>query len=103
MKKKSNHYPPQDASALYKAIAKLHDPSDIALVLKDLLTPAELEAVIDRWQICRSLIEGHSYRTIAQKTGVSVTTIGRVARDLYEGHGGYKKALEMAGIKLKSI
>jgi len=32
----------------------------------------------------------HSYRDIHEKTGVSVTTVGRVARSLMFGDGGYE-------------
>ncbi|MCB1596949.1 MAG: DNA-binding transcriptional regulator, partial [Gammaproteobacteria bacterium] len=34
------------------------------------------------------------YRQIHDQTGVSVTTIGRVARSLNIGAGGYRKALQ---------
>jgi uncharacterized protein YerC len=34
------------------------------------------------------------YRQIHDRTGVSVTTIGRVARYLNSGAGGYSKALQ---------
>jgi uncharacterized protein YerC len=32
------------------------------------------------------------YREVQRETGVSVTTIGRVARYLHAGHGGYSIA-----------
>jgi uncharacterized protein YerC len=35
-----------------------------------------------------------TYRAIHDQTGVSVTTVGRVARYLTDGAGGYRKALE---------
>jgi uncharacterized protein YerC len=35
---------------------------------------------------------GMAYREIAKQTGVSVTTIGRVARYLGSGNGGYELA-----------
>ena len=40
------------------------------------------------------LDRGLPYRQIHDRTGVSVTTIGRVARYLKSGAGGYSKALE---------
>ena len=55
----------------------------------DLCTPAELEAMADRWQVVPLLHQGIPYRTIHEKTGVSVTTITRVARCLTLGSGGY--------------
>jgi len=40
------------------------------------------------------LREGVAYREIHDRTGVSVTTIGRVARCLEMGAGGYRLAAE---------
>src|SRR5262249_41773449 len=50
----------------------------------------------DRWLVARLLDEGgHSYREIHALTGVSVTTIGRVARFLQqEPHQGYRLVLD---------
>ena len=45
-----------------------------------------------RWS---SLLErGLPYREIHKQTGVSVTTIGRVARYLTSGNGGYRAVTE---------
>ena len=37
---------------------------------------------------------GMAYREIHERTGVSVTTIGRVARFLAQGNGGYRLAAD---------
>ena len=60
----------------------------------DLCTPAELQALADRWAVVGLLRRDLPYREIQQLTGVSVTTIGRVARYLSHGHGGYALAAE---------
>ena len=60
----------------------------------DLCTPAELEALVDRWRVVSYIDEGMPYRRIHELTGVSVTTIGRVARFLTGGNGGYRVVLE---------
>ena len=39
------------------------------------------------------IVAGEPYRGIHERTGVSVTTIGRVARTLEHGAGGYAAAL----------
>ena len=46
----------------------------------------------DRWRVVPQLLEGVSYREIHERTKVSVTTIGRVARSLERGAGGYQAA-----------
>ena len=73
--------------ALSEALARLGEAEAVRVFLHDLCTPAEIEAMADRWAVVPRLLEGHSYRDIHDATGVSVTTIGRVARCLAEGQG----------------
>ena len=61
---------------------------------RDLCTPAELQAIADRWAVVEWLQKGLPYREIHRLTGVSVTTIGRVARYLADGNGGYSLAVD---------
>lgn len=84
-----------DASfrALSRALAHLSKPQEVAAFLQDLCTPAELEAMSDRWRVVPLLLKGVPYREIHELTQVSVTTIGRVARTLEHGAGGYAVAL----------
>ena len=85
----------QDALAgLAQAIARLRAPEQIAAFLQDLCTPAELEAMTDRWRVVPLLLQGVPYREIHDRTLVSVTTIGRVARTLDHGAGGYAAAIK---------
>ena len=80
--------------ALCKAITSLATVEDCRNFLRDLCTPAELQALIDRWQVVELLEQGLTYRRIHDLTGVSVTTIGRVARFLTDGYGGYRTAID---------
>ncbi|MEL6449171.1 MAG: YerC/YecD family TrpR-related protein [Pseudomonadota bacterium] len=79
--------------SLSKALAALGQSSDVHALLEDLCTPAELQALADRWAVAQLLDKGLPYRAIQDRTGVSVTTVGRVARCLTAGAGGYRKAL----------
>ena len=87
---------PQQASEhfLYEAIASIHTADQAKAFLEDLCTPTELQALVDRWLVVPHLLAEKPYRAIHQETGVSVTTIGRVARALNLGTGGYKKVFE---------
>lgn len=78
--------------ALATALRGLRAVEDICAFLEDLCTPAELEAMTDRWRVVPLLLRGLPYRDIHALTGVSVTTIGRVARTLERGAGGYAAA-----------
>ena len=71
-------------------------PTDCRNFFKDLCTPAELQALVDRWQVVGLLQQNLPYRRIHDLTGVSVTTIGRVARFLSDGFGGYAAAIEQS-------
>lgn len=78
---------------LCRALLSLRTPEEMLAFLRDLCTPAELEALIDRWRVVPFLLRGKAYREIHQCTAVSVTTIGRVARFLKQGSGGYLAAV----------
>lgn len=80
-------------NALYRAVLSLRDEKECKQFFEDLCTPTELEALVDRWAVVGYLQEGLPYRRIHDLTGVSVTTIGRVARFLSRGNGGYRTAL----------
>ncbi len=81
------------AESLYKAFLTLEKAGEVRQFLLDLCTPSEVEAMVDRWWTASLLRQGRSYREISEITGVSVTTIGRVARYMNMGEGGYRLAL----------
>ncbi len=92
----SKNYKKRSEDALFRAVVSLHDIHECRNFLKDLCTPTELQALVDRWQVVQLLQQDLPYRRINEMTGVSVTTIGRVARFLADGFGGYAAALENA-------
>ncbi len=77
-----------------QAICLLKNSDEALAFFTDLCTPAELEAMADRWEVVPLLRQGIPYRTIHEQTGVSVTTITRVARCLSFGSGGYNLIAE---------
>ncbi|MEY2854861.1 MAG: hypothetical protein RL030_1993 [Pseudomonadota bacterium] len=86
----------QEAQAernLVAAMLTQRTPEELRAFLRDLCTPAELQAMADRWAVVESLQRDLPYREIHRLTGVSVTTIGRVARYLAVGNGGYALAV----------
>jgi TrpR-related protein YerC/YecD len=81
-------------SDLFRALLCLESEKECGQFFADLCTPAELEALVDRWSVVGLLDDGLPYRKIHDLTGVSVTTIGRVARFLTTGNGGYRTVLK---------
>ena len=80
--------------SLYAAILTLRSVEECREFFRDLCTPAELQAMADRWAVVEMLQKDLPYREIHRLTGVSVTTIGRVARYLNSGNGGYHLAIQ---------
>ena len=83
--------------ALFQAVLTLRSVDECRAFFRDLCTPAELQALADRWTVVGLLQAGMPYREISKQTGVSVTTIGRVARCLGAGNGGYELAANRLG------
>jgi TrpR-related protein YerC/YecD len=97
MKTHDNVSPRQEALAernLCTALAALDTPEEVRAFLRDLCTPTEIQAMADRWMVVDLLRRNHSYRAIHRLSGVSLTTIGRVARFLSRGTGGYETAAQ---------
>lgn len=87
------------ARTLSEALLSLQTPQEVSEFLEDLCTPAEIEAMVDRWRVAQLLDQGYSYRDIREMTEVSVTTVGRVARYMEQGAGGYRTVLNRLGRK----
>jgi TrpR-related protein YerC/YecD len=93
--------PTRDPSALTAdlcaALLAPRSEEEMCRLLIDLCTPAEIRTLAERWHVAR-LLDGTdlSYREIHDATGVSTTTIVRVARFLrQEPNRGYRQALEL--------
>lgn len=89
------------ARSLSEALLCLETSQEMKQFLEDLCTPAEIEAMVDRWRVAQLVDQGYSYRDIREITEVSVTTTGRVARFMEMGTGGYRTVLERLGRKGK--
>jgi TrpR-related protein YerC/YecD len=87
--------PTRLARQLCDVLLTPRDPDEMARLLADLCTPAEVRTLAERWHVARLLEEGGlSYREIHDATGVSTTTIVRVARFLrQEPHQAYRMAI----------
>ena len=95
-----NPAPSRDIGALTNdlcaALLTPRDSGEMRRFLTDLCTPAEIRTLAERWHVARLLDATRlSYREIQDGTGVSTTTVVRVARFLrQEPHQGYRMALD---------
>lgn len=87
-----------EEKALFEAVLQLKSVEECRRFFYDLCTPGEVEEFTDRWRIARFLAREIPYREISEKTGVSTTTVGRVARFLHHGNDGYKIVLNRMGM-----
>jgi TrpR-related protein YerC/YecD len=79
---------------LFKAILKLKTPGEAAKFFRDLCTLEELAEMEKRWKAVQMINKGKSYRLVSEKTGLSTTTVTRVAHWLNHGEGGYRLVLK---------
>lgn len=88
-----------DTTELYRAILCLKTEEDARRFFRDLLTENEIGEFSERWKAARMLARGKPYLEIIAETGLSSTTVARVARWVNKGTGGYRLALERMGVK----
>ncbi|AEI36102.1 MULTISPECIES: YerC/YecD family TrpR-related protein [Francisella] len=74
---------------LYEVFTNFDSVEEAKLFLEDLCTPVDLMAMAARWRVVKELKKDKPYRQIHAETGVSLTTISRVARCLSYGTNGY--------------
>lgn len=79
---------------LVQALVALDDPEDCARLMEDLMTIREVRDLSQRLEVARLLRKGATYSDIAQETGASSATIGRVNRCLSYGADGYRRVLD---------
>lgn len=80
--------------SLTKALLTCENQEEVAALLRDLFTIEEIEEATRRFEVARRLAGRETYRKIAAETGVSTTTITRIAYWYHHGMGGYRNAIQ---------
>jgi len=88
--------PPRLPDDLLSVLAHL-DSGSLERLCEDLLTPAEIVALGERWGIVKRLAAGESQRSVRDALGVSLATISRGSRQLRYGGGGFSLAFDALG------
>ncbi len=84
----------KESKRFIEAILVLETPAEARSFLRDLMTEGEIVEFTKRLKAAEMLSEEISYVSIQEKTGLSSTTIARVAKWLNFGEGGYKMILK---------
>ncbi|MFC4892749.1 YerC/YecD family TrpR-related protein [Pseudofrancisella aestuarii] len=79
----------KNLSDLFETFTKFENAEEAKLFFEDLCTPVDLMAMAARWRVVKEIKKNKSYRQIHADTGVSLTTISRIARCITYGTGGY--------------
>jgi TrpR family transcriptional regulator, trp operon repressor len=69
----------------------------MALFLKDMFTPNEIETLALRWQIVKKLNKGATHREVAGELRLGISTVTRGSRALRNKNGGFSQILKKLG------
>ncbi|OHB18912.1 MAG: hypothetical protein A2666_05475 [Parcubacteria group bacterium RIFCSPHIGHO2_01_FULL_47_10b] len=78
---------------LIQAILALKTSDEAERFLRDLMTEKEIEEFAKRLKAAEMLTEKVPYSVIVNKTGLSSTTVARVAKWLKGSQGGYRTVI----------
>lgn len=84
----------KDTNEFFSALLQLQTTDEARRFLRDLLTEAEIKEFTNRWKVVRLLNKRMPYEIITKQTGMSSTTIARIAKWLNGKFGGYKLMLK---------
>lgn len=90
----SNHH-----RELFTLLAALENTKETEALLRDLLTPQELDSLAERWQEIQLLARGLTQRDVAKKLNISISKVTRGSLVLQYGTGGFRKMLKKLGKK----
>jgi TrpR-related protein YerC/YecD len=80
-------------NSLVAALLAVDNQAEMKKFLRDLLTEEEILEFSRRWQVAQMLQKRVPYTQIVAKTGLSSTTVARVAKWLNGNMGGYRLVL----------
>lgn len=78
---------------LFALFAAVGSAKEAELLLRDILTPGELDSIAERWQEVQMLAKGVAQRKIAADLGMSISKITRGSHALKHG-AGFRRMLK---------
>lgn len=88
----------ENTKMLVSAMLSLKDERQCCDFIEDLMTQGEIISLGQRLAVATRLCRHDKYSQIAESTGASTATIGRVKRCVDYGTGGYRAVLENLGV-----
>lgn len=87
--KMSSKFSIEQHDKLFEAVLKLSDVEACRKFFEDICTVKEIEAMSQRLEVAKCLMQGMGYQEISSTCGASTATISRVNKCLLYGAGGY--------------
>ncbi len=79
-----------DTKKLAQIFLAAKTPVEMEALLKDLLTPAEIQDLLERWKIIDLLLQGETQRSVRDRVGVSIAKVSRGAAVIQTGTGAFQ-------------
>lgn len=86
--------PKKHLAEIYRLFSSIENEKEAEMLLKDILTPQEMQSVAERWQLIQALAKGMPQRDISEKLGISISKITRGSRAMQFGEGGFAHFLK---------
>ncbi|MDP2625268.1 MAG: YerC/YecD family TrpR-related protein [Candidatus Peregrinibacteria bacterium] len=82
---------------LSQAFLEMKTSKEMDKFLEDLLTPQELETLVERWLLIKLLLDGKTQREVRDELGIGIATVTRGSKQLKYGTGGFEMAVKRVG------
>lgn len=82
-------------------LSSVRNQKEADRLLNDLLSPAEIQNIAERWFIMQQIAAGHSHRAIAKSVGTSIAKVSRCAKVVRYGNGAIVSSLKKLGKPMK--
>ena len=81
----------QQLDELSGLILQTRDRQELEVLLQGLLTPQELDEIVQRWRLMALLLQGTTQREISHELGISLGKIARGSRLLKYGPPSFRQ------------
>ncbi|WP_311561948.1 YerC/YecD family TrpR-related protein [Peptoniphilus duerdenii] len=92
----------EQTDGFFEAVLQLKNMEECYRFFEDICTVKEIQAIAQRLEVVKLLVQNKTYHEIEEETGASTATISRINRSLNYGSDGYKLVLERLGVKFDS-
>ena len=92
----------EQTDGFFEAVLQLKNMEECYRFFEDICTVKEIQAIAQRLEVVKLLVQNKTYHEIEEETDASTATISRINRSLNYGSDGYKLVLERLGVKFDS-